>query len=68
MDSYPNVYFGFTGLVRTFDQQQVEALRSVPRDRILIETDSPYLSVKSMLNTPAHIGEIAGVVAKQLGW
>lgn len=67
LKAYPHTYFGFTGLAKTFDTTQIEALKSVPLDKLLIETDSPYLSVHSGINTPAHIGEVASVVAGQLG-
>jgi Tat protein secretion system quality control protein TatD with DNase activity len=40
LNSYPHTYFGFTGLVQTFDHHQVEALRAIPKDRLLIGTDS----------------------------
>jgi TatD DNase family protein len=67
LKSYPNTYFGFTGLAKTFDSVQIAALNTVPRDKLLIETDSPYLSVHSGINTPAHIGEVASVIAGHLG-
>ena len=63
---FPNVYFGFTYMVSNFSAAQLEGLRKVPRDRILVETDSPYFG-KDDVNTPAYIGDVAKVVADRLG-
>ncbi|MES9883066.1 MAG: TatD family hydrolase [Sedimenticola sp.] len=67
--AYPQCYFGFTGLVKSFDDQQQEALRQVPADRLLVETDSPYLSASSSheVNTPAYLGEVADLVGRIRG-
>ncbi len=63
---FPNSHFSFSGQVVHFNDQQVEALRLVPHDRLLIETDSPYLPVQRSLriNTPAYIGDVANEVAR----
>ena len=52
-ESYPNTYFGIYGLVRTFDSRQIKALRSIPLNRLLVETNSPYLSLNRSINSPA---------------
>ena len=40
------------------------ALRVVPEDRLLIETDSPYLSPSDQgINTPAYVGDVASSLA-----
>ncbi len=64
--SYPNCYFGFTGLVAKFHKGQREALRRVPSDRLLIGTDAPYMSMLPGLrhSYPAYIGEVAHLVAE----
>ena len=49
-------------MVSNFSAAQLEGLRKVPRDRILVETDSPYFG-KDDVNTPAYIGDVAKVVA-----
>jgi TatD DNase family protein len=59
---FPNCYFGFAGgLVKRFDAKQEEALRSIPSDRYLLETDAPYFAAYPTLrvNTPAWVGESA---------
>ena len=60
----------FTGLVtfRNFDGQ--EALRAVPRDRLMIETDSPYLAPvphRGRRNEPAHVARVRDGVAAVRG-
>ena len=55
--------FGISGLVRTSDSRQIKALLSIPLDRLLVEKDSPYLSLNLSINSPACIGDIAHLVA-----
>lgn len=43
MTNYSNVYFGFTGVVENFGTDQIAGLQSVTMNRILLETDSPYM-------------------------
>ncbi len=64
---FPRCYFGFTSLVRHFDDQQVLALQDIPKERILLETDSPYLRISKGTNTPAYLGEVAAAAARHLG-
>ena len=66
-EMYPNTYFGISGLARSFDARQIEALKTIPMDRLLLETDSPYLSVNNPINSPACIGDIANLVASKMG-
>ncbi len=64
-DHFPRTYFGFSGLVRHFDVQQVSALIRVPEDKLLLETDSPYLRPSprgGYMNTPAYVGDVATLV------
>merc|ERR1712074_95836 len=41
LHNFPNTFFGFTYLATHFEQPQKEALRTVPTNRLLLETDSP---------------------------
>ena len=63
--AFPGAYFGFTGNICRINMRQLEALRGVPKDRILVETDSPYLPVDRdvQINTPAFIGDVASQLA-----
>ena len=61
----PNTYFSFGGACRRFDEEQVQALRSVPPQRLLVETDLPYLPLNpGQINTPQQIGNIIELVAR----
>ena len=64
--AFPNCYFGYTGMVGRFTRQQKEGLMRVPANRLLLETDSPYLApvTNVEINTPAYLGEVAHLVAQ----
>lgn len=63
--AFPHVYFGYSPMVRLFTPDQQAALRRVPRDRLLLETDSPHFAPEGVrVNTPAYIGEVAEMVAE----
>ena len=60
-------YVGFAGMVSFRSFQGLDLLRSVPGDRLLIETDSPYLAPvphRGKRNEPAHVVRVAEVVAQ----
>ena len=68
LQAFPNCFVSFSGLVARFSPEQLSAVRQCPRQRLLLETDSPYLSVRpGKVNTPAHIGEVARCVAQIRG-
>lgn len=63
-------YFGFGGIAtfRSFDAHDV--LRAVPADRLLLETDAPYLApvpIRGRRNEPAFMVHSAERVAEILG-
>ena len=66
-------YISFSGIV-TFPARSAgpirEAVRVVPLDRLLVETDAPYLApvpLRGKRNEPAFVVHTAEVVAKQAG-
>ncbi|GFO42938.1 3'-5' ssDNA/RNA exonuclease tatd, partial [Plakobranchus ocellatus] len=61
---FPDVYASFSGLVSSFEEHQKQGLRAVPGDRLLLETDSPYLPTggRGVGNTPHHVGDVAKLV------
>jgi len=65
-------YFGFSGMV-TFKQAHNirELLALVPDDRLLLETDTPYLAPvphRGKPSRPAHVALVAERVASERGW
>ena len=65
---FERVYFGFTALVETFDEEQKDAMRAIPLDHLLLEMDSPHLPPRGhRRNNPALFGEVASTVADVLG-
>jgi TatD DNase family protein len=70
------LYIGITGWI--CDERRggplVELVRDIPRDRLLLETDSPYLTPRDMRpqpkarrNEPAFLPHIARALARALG-
>ncbi|MDA0329003.1 MAG: TatD family hydrolase [Gemmatimonadetes bacterium] len=63
-------YVSFSGIASFKSFEPIELLRQVPLTRLLIETDSPYLSPvpkRGRRNEPAHVVLVAGAVAAHLG-
>lgn len=61
-------YFSFGGAI-TFAKNKDEVLKAVPKDRLLLETDCPYMTpipYRGKLNTPANIPLIAAKMAEIL--
>ncbi|XP_054769718.2 putative deoxyribonuclease TATDN2 [Lytechinus pictus] len=63
--SFPHCYFGITGLARYFTPEQEEAVKAIPQDRLLLETDSPHFAPHPELdaNYPAFLGDVGAIVA-----
>jgi TatD DNase family protein len=62
----PKTYFGFTFLTSSFAQTQINALKSVPKDRLLVKTNAPYIAPNGIrVNSPVYLGEVIEVVARQ---
>ena len=64
-------WFGFSGMVTFPRADNVrEVLPEIPRDRILVETDTPYLAPvphRGKRNEPAWVVEVAERLALELG-
>ena len=63
-------YVSFSGIASFKSFGPVDLLRAVPDDRLLIETDAPYLSPvpkRGRRNEPAHVVHVAEAVARHLG-
>lgn len=60
-------YISFSGMVTFKSWKDIEAVRSVPDDRVLVETDSPYLAPvphRGERNEPALVRNVAERVAE----
>lgn len=66
-----NFYISFSGIVTFKNATTIkEVARSIPLDRILIETDSPYLApvpFRGKLNQPAYVKYVAEEIARLRG-
>jgi len=64
-------YFGVSGMVTFPRATNVrEALPAIPRERLLVETDTPYLAPvphRGKRNEPAYVAEVAARLAEELG-
>lgn len=63
-------YVSFSGLITFRSYETPDLVAATPADRILIETDSPYLAPvphRGSRNEPAHVVEVARAVAELRG-
>lgn len=63
-------FFSFSGMVTFKSWTQQDTVRAVPLDRLLIETDAPYLApvpLRGKRNEPAFVVEVARKVAELRG-
>ncbi len=61
--------FGLSGVI-TYDTSRDEIIREVPMDRLIIETDAPYVApipFRGELNQPKYVIKIAEKIAKLKG-
>jgi TatD DNase family protein len=65
------MYVSFSGIITFKTAQPIrDAVAKVPVDRILIETDAPYLApipMRGKRNEPAYLVHTAAVVAREKG-
>lgn len=62
-------YYSFGGVVTFSNFRHQDVVRAVPRDRLLLETDCPYLTpvpMRGKTNYPKYLPYIAGEIAKIL--
>ena len=63
-------YISFSGMVTFSSWHDVDAVRAVPANRILVETDSPYLAPvphRGKRNEPAFVVHVAAKLAEMRG-
>lgn len=63
-------YFSFSGMITFRSWTMTDRLTAVPADRLLVETDSPYLAPvphRGSRNEPAFVREVAAALAHARG-
>ena len=63
-------YFSFSGMLTFKSWRRDDAVRRIPRDRLLVETDAPYLApvpYRGKRNEPAFVVEVARRLGEVLG-
>jgi TatD DNase family protein len=64
-------YVSFSGILTFKNSQEIRDIaREVPRDRLLVETDAPYLApppYRGKRNEPAYVARTASVLAETIG-
>ena len=59
LEHFPNLKVGFTGCITFPTADSVrDTLRNVPLDRLLLETDGPFMAPVPLRSLPAHPGMI----------
>jgi len=52
-------------LVDKFSEIQLQALKDIPSNRLLVETDAPYITPPGIsTNSPIYIGDTVAKIAK----
>jgi len=65
LQHFSNLYIGFTGIVTFKNSDDVRAVAAhVPLERMLVETDAPYLAPDPYRGKPAHPGHIPRILEK----
>ena len=62
-------YYSFGGVVTFSNFRHQDVVRAVPRDRLLLETDCPYLTpvpMRGKTNYPMYLPYVAGEIARVL--
>jgi len=63
-------YISFTGVITFKNSRAAEVLRQIPLDRLLVETDCPYMAPaphRGKRNEPAYVNQIAQKMAEIKG-
>ena len=65
LDGFPNLCLGFTGIVTFKNAQELQTVvKATPLNRMLLETDGPYLAPMPHRGEPAHPGHIPVIAEK----
>jgi TatD DNase family protein len=65
------LYLGINGILTfTKDQSQIEAMKSIPLQNLVLETDAPFLTptpLRGTMNVPANVRLVAACLAEMRG-
>jgi TatD DNase family protein len=67
---YQNFYFGIGGVLTYKNAGLAEVVKEIPLDKLLLETDAPYLSpvpYRGKRNEPAYLIEVVSKLQESLG-
>jgi TatD DNase family protein len=71
LDFSDDIYFSFSGIVTYKNALSIqEAAKNIPLDRILVETDAPFLApqpVRGQINEPAYTRHVLEKIAELRG-
>ena len=65
-----DVFYSFGGAITFKNYGKADVIQAVRRDRIMLETDSPYLTpvpFRGKVNTPLNVTLVANKMAEMLG-
>ena len=71
LEVFPETYFGFTNLARTFNANQITALCNIEERRLLLESDAPYFPApgcRVRTSSPNQIFVAAEAISTHRGW
>lgn len=63
-------YYAFGGAITFKNNNRAEVIRAIKKDRLMLETDCPYLTPaphRGEINTPNYVGLVANKMAEALG-
>ena len=66
-----NCYFAFGGAITFKNAKKEEIIKAVPLDKLLVETDCPYMAptpYRGQINEPKHINLVVDKIAEILGF
>jgi len=65
MSYYPQLYIGFTGVITFKNSNEIRnVVKNVPLNRLLVETDGPFMAPVPYRGGTAHPGHIPTIVKK----
>lgn len=67
----PNSYFAYGGAVTFKNFKKFDVVRAIPEDKLLLETDCPYMTPephRGSPNSPIYIAHIAARIGEIRGW